>query len=204
MTFSKWLVLFYFLAVLITVALTGFVLSTNSPGVFYISLGQLENNSWGIVYADETAYQIGREHGIEPWYREGAVLLSRLSREAVLSDPLEYVNKCVKNLARTVFYGVYIGEWRLHQSNPIMWVIKKVLILIFVPITLWLYLSLKHIRKSRAGKVMLVVVLLTLFGQAAGQQLTRHTNIFYLPLLALVLEAKKKRYETEFKNYGQV
>jgi hypothetical protein len=202
MTFSKWLILFYAIAVLITVTLTGFVLSTNSPAVFYMSLGQLEGNDWGIHYADATVIRMAEEHGFPPWYQEGAVFFSRLSREAVLSDPLEYINKCAKNLARTLLYGVYIGEWRLYADNPFAWVVKKVLIIIFVPITLWLYLSLKHIRKSRAGKVMLVVVLLTLLGQAAGQQLTRHTNIFYLPLLALVLESKKKRYELELANYG--
>ena len=168
----------FWVTVFVLFAVTSSVVSTNSPAVFYQSLGQLEGNSWGIRCEDAFTDSISHAHGVEPRSREDAELFTHKSYEAISNDPMAYIEKCFKNLVRAVIGGPYIGEWRIYSWGD--WV-RYPLHIIFGCVLLWVF-----VRMPYRGFLFWAVVVL-LLSQALGNQMVRHWNVIYLPLLGISL-----------------
>jgi hypothetical protein len=86
--------------------------ASNGGAVMYISLGQLPNNSWGIIPLDETAYQIADSLNFDsPYSNEADNYFKSLSLQSIQTNPLEYAKKVGYNLFSSLTYGVYTGEY---------------------------------------------------------------------------------------------
>lgn len=86
--------------------------SSNGASVMYISLGQLEDNIWGINPVDETAFKLVKKKGVrDPYSLEGEKILTEEFISKVVENPDEYVKKIINNLAKFVTGGVYTGEY---------------------------------------------------------------------------------------------
>ena len=96
------------------------ITSTNSGHVFYIGLGNLPNNKWGITTSDhdERMYsELKKEFGINANslnYNED-IFLKKSFLELIKNDPFEYSKKVVYSGLKTVVSGIYVPEfynWR--------------------------------------------------------------------------------------------
>jgi len=86
--------------------------SSNGGAVMYISLGQLPQNKWGIAPTDSTAYAIAAANGIDdPFSPEADKLFKRLTQEAILNNPFEFIKKMAYNATKVFTNGVYTGEY---------------------------------------------------------------------------------------------
>ncbi len=86
--------------------------SSNGGAVMYISLGQLPQNKWEISPTDSTAYSIAAANGIDdPFSPEADTLFQRLTREAILDNPFEFIKKMGYNAIKVFTNGVYTGEY---------------------------------------------------------------------------------------------
>ena len=170
------------LTVALLLGLTGSIMSSNTPAVFYGSLGQLEGNPWNLSFTDSCIERVAAQHGVDAW--ESPDLFTDLSIQAISSHPIWYVAKCVKNGLRAILTGPYIGEWRV---KPYAWavVVKYSLHVMFSGVMLWLIVKVP--RWSFLGWAVLAFIL----AQALGNQMVRHWNVIYLPLLGVVLEARQ-------------
>lgn len=90
--------------------------STNSGHVFFISLGQLPNNKWGITEEDDDPVMysyLKREFPQENVYslsfKENKYLQKKFL-ELVINDPFEFVKKCGYNTYRLVRTPLYTGN----------------------------------------------------------------------------------------------
>jgi hypothetical protein len=90
--------------------------STNSGHVFFISLGQLPNNKWGITEEDDDPVmysylkrQFPKENVYSLSFRENKYLQKKFI-ELVLNDPLEFVKKCGYNAYRLIRTPLYTGN----------------------------------------------------------------------------------------------
>lgn len=86
--------------------------ASNGGAVMYISLGQLPNNSWGIIPLDETAYQIADSLGFySPYSVEADSYFKALALHKIKEDPVEYIKKFGYNFFSAIIRGVYTGEF---------------------------------------------------------------------------------------------
>lgn len=95
--------------------------STNSGHVFYIGLGSLPGNKWGIIpedsdpkMAEELIGALG-EKGDSLTY-EGDKWLKKRFVELVVADPLEYTKKVAYSAGKTLVSGIYVPEF--HNLRP--------------------------------------------------------------------------------------
>lgn len=86
--------------------------SSNGASVMYISLGQLDNNSWGIKPVDNSAFLVTKKYKVkDPYSIEGESILRKEFLTKVEEDPAEYILKCLNNALDFVIGGVYTGEY---------------------------------------------------------------------------------------------
>lgn len=86
--------------------------STNGGSVAYITLGQLQNNKWGIVANDTTALGIAKSIGeINQYTPKADKYFSSLFIKAINEEKTEYLKKATLNLLKVFTSGVYTGEY---------------------------------------------------------------------------------------------
>jgi hypothetical protein len=97
--------------------------STNSGHVFFIGLGQLPNNKWGITEEDNDSVMYSYLNKEFPntvnnslAHKENKFLLSKFL-ELIKNDPLEYTKKCIYNLFRLVRTPLYTGNLETLSKN---------------------------------------------------------------------------------------
>jgi hypothetical protein len=98
--------------------------STKSGHVFYIGLGNLPGNKWGITSEDsdpkmseELIGALG-EKGNSLTY-EGDKWIKKRFVELIVADPLEYTKKVVYAASKTLVSGIYVPEFHNLRSNCI-------------------------------------------------------------------------------------
>ena len=90
--------------------------STNSGHVFFIGLGQLPNNKWGITEEDDDAVMYSYLREEFPNYKANSLafkenkFLLKKFLELIKNDPLEYFKKCSYNFYRLVRTPLYMGN----------------------------------------------------------------------------------------------
>jgi hypothetical protein len=90
--------------------------STNSGHVFFIGLGNLPDNKWGITPFDGDPLMHGliKEHFREEkssLVYESEVFLKGEFKKRVIEDPKEYFRKCLYSFRAMITDGVYPGEF---------------------------------------------------------------------------------------------
>jgi hypothetical protein len=96
--------------------------STNSGHVFYIGLGNLPNNKWGISTSDHDTRmykELRAEFGSGANslnFREDEFLKKRFL-ELVKQEPLEYFKKIAYTSISTIISGIYVPEFYNLRSN---------------------------------------------------------------------------------------
>jgi hypothetical protein len=99
--------------------------STNAGHVFYISLGQLPKNKWGITPKDEDSsmksllqHYTGKSK-VNTLTYDSDKFLMKTWKNFVLEDPLEYTKKCIFNYIRLSSMPFYPGSLEKNFSNEI-------------------------------------------------------------------------------------
>jgi hypothetical protein len=166
---GRWKTVGVAFAIVVLFLSTGTVISPNSPAVFYISLGQLPNNAWGIEYSDAEAW---RKSSFAPWERPA--LFREAAADSILARPLEYAKKCAHNLWRVLGDGVEVGI--LGNYGKVIY-----------GGVMWLSLALWWVKRESTpvSREVIAVLALVVLMQMLGQQMARHTNIIYLPILGI-------------------
>ncbi len=95
--------------------------STNSGHVFFVGLGQLPNNTWGITPLDGDAVmskEIEEHFGIKQssLIYESDAFLKKSFIKKVRQEPVEYVKKCLYSFARSLVDGAYSGQYYLFNA----------------------------------------------------------------------------------------
>lgn len=98
--------------------------STNSGHVFFIGLGQLPNNKWGITEEDNDSVMYSYLNKEFPKtknnslaHKENKFLLKKFL-ELIKNDPVEYIKKCTYNVYRLVRTPLYTGNLEtLNKGN---------------------------------------------------------------------------------------
>jgi len=129
---SVWLLSIYFLLLpwsLYTHRATGHYLltSTNSGHVFFIGLGNLPGNKWGIEPHDGDPLmhslvdeEFGKGHSSLVY--DSDQFLKQKFREMVREDPWEYARKIIYSLRNMSSHGAYAGEFfESPQCHPNCW-----------------------------------------------------------------------------------
>lgn len=98
---------------------TPLLTSTNGPGWFYVGLGQLPNNPWGLQGLDADAWAFVRSKGGHPFSLEGSRVLTPEIRRLVEEHPAAYIEKVGWNLRQAALGGVWtkIG-YQTPDSTP--------------------------------------------------------------------------------------
>lgn len=97
--------------------------STNSGHVFFIGLGQLPNNKWGITEEDDDPVmysylkkEFPKTKNNSLAYKENKFLFKKFL-ELVKNDPFEYIKKCTYNVYRLVRTPLYTGNLETLNKN---------------------------------------------------------------------------------------
>jgi hypothetical protein len=168
-------------AAIVLFMLTSRLTSPNGPAVFYISLGQLPGNAWGIEYGDSTAHRLAEQFGYpSPWLVPSLFL--QASIDSVRLRPAEYVKKCGYNIYRIFHDGVWLGDGFVKPWSALlqvayggfMWVAGA-----------WWFVRRRRRPLTAQERDVIVLVAIVIVMQSLGQQLVRHTNILYLPILGI-------------------
>lgn len=98
--------------------------STNSGHVFYVGLGNLSDNKWGITQGDndpKLAQFIKDHYGVPrtTLVYETDSLLKKEFLRIISGDPKEYLRKCFNSLYKMSISGVYSGEFWLKELMKI-------------------------------------------------------------------------------------
>ena len=88
--------------------------STNSGNVFFVGLGKLPNNTWGVTPLDEDPLKLQK---IQEKFGEGTSYLTPASDDylkeefisMVKAHPMEYLRKCLYSARTLLFEGFYPG-----------------------------------------------------------------------------------------------
>jgi hypothetical protein len=176
---NKWLAISLVTFMAIYIATEGSVFTSNSPAVFYHSLGQLPNNSWHIQYSDSVSNRIAQDSGYAyAW--DAPAMFKKMSISALRSDPIEYVRKCAFTFAREFKYGFYSGLDRtiLHYPSAIVFG------LLFCYCFVWCIFHIKS--EDEVVKLTIFTFLFLVVAQALGEQISRHVSAAYLPLIGII------------------
>jgi hypothetical protein len=98
--------------------------STNSGHVFYIGLGNLPGNKWGITQLDNDPKlaQLVIDFYGQPKATllfETDSLIKKEFKRLISNDPKEYIKKCVYSFYKMSISGVYSGEFYLKEQMKI-------------------------------------------------------------------------------------
>lgn len=96
--------------------------STNAGHVFYIGLGNLPGNKWGITESDgdeRMSDELKKALGEKSYSLnyEGDKYLKKRFIQLISNDPLEYIKKVVHSAFITIFSGIYVPEFHNMRSD---------------------------------------------------------------------------------------
>ena len=192
---NLWVAISLLTFLFIYIATSGAGFTSNSPAVFYGSLGQVPNNGWHIQYSDSALNAVARDSGyVDAWSAPG--LFSGMAISAIEAKPVEYLRKCAYNFLNEFRCGFYSGLDR----TPLHYPAALVFGLLFVYCFCW---SIENtvIFPSKDEAVQLIIF--TFFAlvvlQALGQQLSRHVSIIYLPMMGMIFEKSAHENQKEMK-----
>ncbi|MBN2350367.1 MAG: hypothetical protein JXJ22_16135 [Bacteroidales bacterium] len=98
--------------------------STNAGHVFFIGLGNLPGNTWGIIPLDQDPRlaELIEDHYGEPKttliYETDSLIKKEFSR-LIRNNPKEYLRKCSYSFGKMIVSGVYPGEFLLKERQKI-------------------------------------------------------------------------------------
>jgi hypothetical protein len=101
-------------------------------------------------------------------------LFREAAADSILARPLEYAKKCAHNLWRVLGDGVEVGI--LGNYGKVIY-----------GGVMWLSLALWWVKRESTpvSREVIAVLALVVLMQMLGQQMARHTNIIYLPILGI-------------------